>query len=70
MGPSLVKMKSKLKHWEREAKVSGERTTRIRKERDEAKQEAKVVRLAANTVGDTRARGRRTWLGSKKPWRL
>ena len=56
MDASLAKVKSKSKHWEREAKVGGERIAQMEKERNEAKQEAKVARLAASTVGDTRAR--------------
>ena len=53
---SLAKAKSKLKHWELEAKVGSEKITRMEKERDEAKQEAKVARLAASATGDARAR--------------
>ena len=53
---SLAKAKSKSKHWEWEAKVSGERIARVEKERDEAKQEAKVVCVTAGAVGDARAR--------------
>ena len=34
---SLAKAKSKSKHWEREAKVGGERIAWMEKERDEAK---------------------------------
>ena len=53
---SLAKAKSKSKHWEREAKVGGERIAWMEKERDEAKQEAKVARFAANTTGNSRVR--------------
>ena len=53
---SLAKAKSKLKHWEREAKASKENIERVEKERDEAKQEAKVDRLRAIAAGDAKAR--------------
>ena len=53
---SLAKVKSKSKHWEREAKAGGRRIARMEKERNEAKQEAKVACVAASTVGDVRAR--------------
>ena len=53
---SLAKAKCKSKHWEGEAKASGERIARIEKERDEAKQEAKVARMATSAIGDARAR--------------
>ena len=56
MDPSLAKAKSKLKHWEWEAKAGGERIERMEKERDEAKKEAKVVCLAASVAGDAKAR--------------
>ena len=49
-------MKSKLKHWEQEAKAGGERIAWMEKERDEAKQEAKVARLVVNAAGNSRAR--------------
>ena len=42
----------------------------MEKERDEAKQEAKVACVVANATSDSRQGRRRTWLGSKKPWRL
>ena len=53
---SLAKAKSKSKHWEREAKAGGERIAWMEKERDEAKQEAKVPSMTARAVGDTKAR--------------
>ena len=39
-----------------EAKACREKITSMEKERDEAKQEAKVARLAASAAGDTRVR--------------
>ena len=59
MDASLAKAKSKSKHWELEAKVGREKITRMEKERDGAKQEAKVARLVASATGDTRARGKK-----------
>ena len=56
MDASLAKAKSRSKQWEQEAKAGKEKVTRMEKERDEAKQEAKVALLAASTAGDTRAR--------------
>ena len=56
MDASLAKVKSKSKQWELEAKVDKEKVTRMEKERDEAKHEAKVALLAASTTGDARAR--------------
>ena len=56
MGASLAKVKSKAKHWEREAKAGVEKVERAEKERDEAKQEARVARLTAVAVGDAKAR--------------
>ena len=49
-------MESKLKHWKQEDKAGAEKIGRAEKERDEAKQEAKVARLAAVAVGETKAR--------------
>ena len=56
MDASLAKAKSKSKHWEREAKDDAEKIERAEKERDEAKQEAKVARLMAVAMGDAKAR--------------
>ena len=53
---SLAKAKSKSKHWERDAKAGTEKTIRDENERDEAKEEAQVARLAAVTTGDAKAR--------------
>ena len=53
---SLAKVKSSLKNWERETKDGAERIMRAKKERDEAKQEAKVAQLVATTAGDAKAR--------------
>ena len=52
----MAKAKSRSKHWEREAKAGAEKIKRVKKEREEAKQEAKVARLAATTLGDAKAR--------------
>ena len=49
-------MKFKSKHCEQEAKADGERITRMEKERDEDKHEAKVARLATSSACDTKAR--------------
>ena len=56
LNASLAKAKSKLKHWEREAKVGAENIQRAEKERDKAKQEAKVARLTVVAAGDVKAR--------------
>ena len=53
---SLTKAESKSKHWKREAKADAEKIERAEKERDEAKQEAKVSRLAAVAAGEAKAR--------------
>ena len=52
---SLSKEKSKFKHWERKAKASAGKIARAKAEKDEAKQESKIARLAANTTSDTKA---------------
>ena len=49
-------MKSKLKHWKREAKFSVERIEQAEKDRDEAKKEAKVAHLLAIATGEAKAR--------------
>ena len=53
---SLGKAQSWSKHWEREAKESFEKTTGEEKERDEAKKEAHVARLAIFAASDARAK--------------
>ena len=53
---SLARTKSKSKHWEREAKAGVEKIARADKERDKAKKEAQVARLATIAAGDTKAR--------------
>ena len=53
---SLDKVKSKSRHWEQKAKVGGERIAQMKKERDEAKQEAKVASLEASEAGNAKAR--------------
>ena len=52
----MAKAKSRSKHWEREAKAGTEKIKRAEKEREEAKMEAKVTRLAVTAVGDAKAR--------------
>ena len=52
----MTKAKSRSKHWEQEAKASLEKIERAEKERDEAKQEAKMARLAVTIAGDAKAR--------------
>ena len=57
-------------YWEQKAKEDIERATRAEKERDEAKEEAHVARLAVVAVGDTKARVEVAWLRPRKPWQL
>ena len=52
----MAKAESKSKHWKREAKAGAEKIKWAEKERDKAKQKAKVARLTAATVGDAKAR--------------
>ena len=59
MDASLAKAKSKLKHWEREAKSSAKNIEHTKKERDEAKQEAKRARLTAVAAAATEEDRRR-----------
>ena len=66
MDASLAKAKSRSKHWEREAKAGAEKVAGVEMERGEAKEKAQVARLAVVAAGDAKARGRMTWLGSKK----
>ena len=49
-------MKSRSKHWEREARAGAKKIKRVDKEREKANQEAKVARLVATTSGDAKAR--------------
>ena len=53
---SLTKARSKSKHCEREAKADAEKIELVEKERDEAKQKAKVARPTAVPTGDAKAR--------------
>ena len=53
---SLAKAESKSKHWKQEAKASAEKIERVEKERDEAKQEAKVDLLATIAAGEAKVR--------------
>ena len=53
---SLAKAKSRFKHWELEAKAGVEKIVGEEKERDEAKEETQVARLATTVAGDTKAR--------------
>ena len=55
MNASLAKAESKAKHWKQEAKVGAEKIEQVEKERDEARQEAKVARLAAIVAGEAKA---------------
>ena len=52
----MAKAKYKSKHWVREAKASAENIEQAKKEKNEAKKEAKVARLMAVAVGDARSR--------------
>ena len=58
MGTCLAKAESKLQHWKQEAKASTEKIEQAEKERDEAKQEAKVARLEPMTAGEAKARAK------------
>ena len=53
---SLSKAKSWSRHWERKAKEGIEKTTGAEKERDKAKEEAQVTRLAVVTAGEAKAK--------------
>ena len=48
-------MESSTQHWEREAKDGVASIIWVEKERDEAKQEAKVPQLVATSAGDAKA---------------
>ena len=47
-----------------------EKIVGAKKERDEAKEKAQLGRITTVAAGNTKARGRKTWLWSKMPWRL
>ena len=49
-------MKSSSEHWEKGAKDGAESVIQAERERDEAKQEARVAQLVATTAGDAKAR--------------
>ena len=51
----MAKAKSKFKHWEWEAKTDAEKIARAEAKRDKAKHEAKIARLEASIVGNTKA---------------
>ena len=53
---SLSKAKSWSRHWERKAKEGTEKIAGEEKERDEAKEEARVTRLVAVATGDAKAK--------------
>ena len=53
---SLSKAKSWSRHWERKTKEGIEKTVGAKKERDEAKEEAQVVRLTSVAAGDAKAK--------------
>ena len=45
-----------VEHWEKEAKEGTESVIQAKKERDEAKQEARVAQLLATSAGDAKAK--------------
>ena len=53
---SLDKEESKSKRWKKEVKAGAEKIERAEKERDQAKQEAKVARLVVVAAGEAKAR--------------
>ena len=53
---ALGKARDKSKYWEWKAKKGTERATTTEKERDKAKEEARVARLDAAVADDTKAR--------------
>ena len=55
---SLSKAKSWSRHWERKAKEGTEKTSGVEKERDKAKEEAQVARLAVVVMGDVKAKAK------------
>ena len=55
---ALEKAKAKSRYWERKAKEGTDRATGAEKERDEAKEESQIARLAAIIEGDARTWGR------------
>ena len=52
----MGKAKPNSQHWEWEAKASAEKITGVEKERDKAKEEAQVARLATIVAGDAKAK--------------
>ena len=56
LGASLAKAESKAKHWKQESIVGEEKIEWVKKERDEAKQEAKVAFQVAIAAGEDKAR--------------
>ena len=44
---ALVKAKDRSKHWEQEAKASARKTMNTEREKDEAREEAQVARMAS-----------------------
>ena len=52
---ALVKAKARSKHWEREAKAGAKKIVGVEKERDEAKEEAHLTRIATIAVGKAKA---------------
>ena len=53
---SLAIEEFKVKYWKQEAQVGAEKIGRVEKEKDEAKQEAKVAHLATMAAGEAKAR--------------
>ena len=66
----MAKGKFKSKNWKREAKASVKKIERAKKERDEAKQEAKVARLTIVVVGNAKARAEDDLTGLEMPRQL
>ena len=64
----MAKAESKSKHWKREAKAGVDKIKRAEKERDEAKQEAKVTRLATIAVGEAKVRAENDLTRPEMPW--
>ena len=52
---ALVKAKARFKYWERDAKVGVGKTASAERERDEAKEKARLAQLVAITVGGVKA---------------
>ena len=53
---SLAKAEAKVKYWKQEAQAGAKKIEQAEKEKDEAKQEAKVAYLATMAAGEAKAR--------------